>query len=587
MSEGRAERRSDVSNLDDVAGPRGSDRASWDLLDVALRVVGELDLEPVLAQLLEAARDLTGAQYAALGVLNEDGTRLERFLTVGIDDETRRLIGPLPTGHGVLGELIKHPTPLRLADVGEHPRSYGFPAGHPPMRSFLGVPILIGGQPFGNIYLTEKGDGELFDEQDERALVALAAFAGAGIDHARRFETAEAQRDQLARTVAALDASHQISRALGIETEVDAVLELVAKRGRALVGARALVLEALDGDDLIVAAGAGELPPGTIGQRVPLAGTLAEIALDSLVTQRLDDPVNQARFEEFGLGHRGVPARSGLVIPLILRGERYGALLAIDHLDSDAGYSTDEQRLLEAFAASAASALATAHSVTDALTRQRIAAGEQERARWARELHDETLQGLASTRLMLSAILKMGGWDDPERQEEPIPQAILKVIAQTQADIASLRGLITELRPAALDALGIEGAIQALADRAAQHGVTIDLNINLAYERGRHTERHTDELEAAAYRIVQEAITNARKHGHASHVRVDIEDDDTTVRITVTDDGDGFDPQASHDGFGLLGMRERTNLLGGQLTVHSAPGNGTTVQASMPGQRRS
>ena len=154
------------------------------VLSIARGVLSDLDLETVLGRVLDAARELTGARYAALGVLDEQRGALSRFVTVGIDDERRRAIGQLPTGRGVLGELIVHPTPLRLADVGAHPHSYGFPPGHPPMRTFLGVPVEVAGVAFGNLYLTDKEGGGEFTQEDEDALVVLAEFAGVAIDHA-------------------------------------------------------------------------------------------------------------------------------------------------------------------------------------------------------------------------------------------------------------------------------------------------------------------------------------------------------------------------------------------------------------------
>ena len=249
------------------------------VLDVARGVLAELDLDVVLERVVEAARDLTGARYAALGVLDRSRRELERFITVGIDDETRRRIGALPRGRGVLGELIDDPRPLRLADVGAHPHSYGFPPGHPEMSSFLGVPVLVAGGPFGNLYLTEKAGAEEFSEEDERAVVRLADLAGVAIDHARRYTTAERQRVELQRTVDALEAMIQIARALGGETDLENVLGLVAKRGRALVSARALVIEQEHAGEMVIVATAGKLPEGLLGQRVDVHDSLGAVAL--------------------------------------------------------------------------------------------------------------------------------------------------------------------------------------------------------------------------------------------------------------------------------------------------------------------
>jgi signal transduction histidine kinase len=541
-------------------------------------VLERLDVEVVLERLLESARELTGARYAALGVLNKSCTGLAQFLTVGIDEPTRRLIGPLPHGRGVLGELIRDPKPLRLSDAGSHPYSYGFPVGHPPMRSFLGVPILVDGCPYGNLYLTEKRDAAEFSEDDEQAAVLLAGFAGVAIDHANRFAESEFQRAELERTVNALDATIQIARALGGETDLRAILELVAKRGRALVSARALVIELLRGDQLELAAGAGELPAGLIGQRVGLENTVASAVLRSGTAKRLSDRLNRARFEQHGLGTFGVDAEDGLVVPLVFRDRRYGVLVAVDHLE-EGDFTTEHQRLLESFAASAATAVATAQSAADERRRQRLAAAEAERAKWARELHDETLQALGSLRLVLSAAARSGDL-------EALKRATAQSLKQLESDIATLRGLITELRPAALDQLGLEPAVLALVDRFCSGGLDVDAHVELALDGDSEKDRLETELETGIYRTVQEALTNAVKHGHARRAAVELVGDEQTVHVSVRDDGVGFDLTADTDGFGLLGMRERVELLGGEITIESAPGEGTQIAASLPAVRR-
>jgi len=213
------------------------------VLDLACGVLADLDLEAVLTRVLDSARELAGARYAALGVLDQSRRELERFITVGIDDASREKIGAAPRGHGVLGELITQPGVLRLDDVGEHPRSSGFPPGHPPMKSFLGVAIMVAGAPVGNLYLTEKVDGGQFSDQDEAALTVLAEFAGVAIDHAQRYAGLEARHAELERTVDALNATLQIADTVASEANTDAILELVAARGRARLWARALVID--------------------------------------------------------------------------------------------------------------------------------------------------------------------------------------------------------------------------------------------------------------------------------------------------------------------------------------------------------
>jgi signal transduction histidine kinase len=548
------------------------DSAARDVLSIARSVLAELDLEVVLNRVLESARELTGARYAALGVLSGSRTELERFLTLGIDERVRATIGALPRGRGVLGELIVHPEVLRLSDISEHPRSYGFPHGHPPMRTFLGVPIVVGGAPFGNLYMTEKAAGEQFTDADEEAVAMLAELAGFAIDHARRYTGTREHSDELERTVAALSATTQIARAVGAETDLDLILELVAKRGRALVNARLLVIELVQHDGLVVCAGAGELPENLLGRQVPLGDTAANAALRTRRPQRLQEQLTRARFDEHGLGTLGVQANGGLIVPLVFQNRSYGVLVAIDRLNDGPEFTVDDERLLEAFAASAATAVATAQSVASERQRQRLAAAEAERQRWARELHDDTLQSLSALRVGLSTAKRSG-------HRGSLEEAVTSAIDHLEEGITNLRALITDLRPASLDELGAAAAIHALGERAERHGIDVDVSIELA------DDRHIPEIETAMYRIVQEALSNASKHGKAKRAVVEIHEEGQDIQVSVRDDGIGFDPTHRTDGFGLLGMHERVQLLQGSFQLESSPGQGTKIVVSFPVKR--
>jgi GAF domain-containing protein len=298
--------------------------AQAEILELARSVLSDLDLQALLERIAASARELTGARYAALGVLDAGGARLERFVTVGLDERTRRDIGPPPVGLGVLGELIRDPRPLRLTSVKDHPRSYGFPIGHPPMERFLGVPILLDGRPYGNLYLTDKQDSD-FTEADEAAVVTLAGFAAIAIDHAERLTRFQGRTDELESTVAALDATVQIAQALAGETDVQTILNLVAKRGRALAAASAAVIEHIDDDgDRSVAAVAGDLPRELRGR--PLDS-------DREVVLELD---------------------------LVFRGRRLAALVLLGPLEDPDALGDGQRRLLAGFASSAATALGAA-----------------------------------------------------------------------------------------------------------------------------------------------------------------------------------------------------------------------------------
>jgi signal transduction histidine kinase len=399
------------------------------------------------------------------------------------------------------------------------------------------------------------------------------------IDHARRYSGLASRQDEVRRTVDALDATVEIARALGGDTDLGVIFGLIANRGRALVSARTVVIEHKHKGEMLIAAGAGELPEGLLGQRVDVRDSVAGAALRTGTTLRLEDVPSRARFARRGLGCLGVRAEAGLVVPLLFQGRGHGVLVAVDRLQDGPAFNTEDQRLLEAFAVSAAAAAANAETVERERRRQRLAVAEQERACWARELHDETFQSLAALRLGLVSHLEGA---DPESMTEPIRRAV----AQLETDLGSLGSLIADLRAVTLDELGIDAAIEDLAERARSHGVEVSLGVELAYEQGRAPGRHKSELETTIYRIVQEALTNTQRHSGAPHAWVNIEGDQAAVRITVRDDGSGFDTTATNGGRGLLGMHERVELLDGTLHIQSAPGHGTTLRSEQNSRPR-
>ncbi|HKB50582.1 MAG TPA: GAF domain-containing sensor histidine kinase [Solirubrobacterales bacterium] len=520
------------------------------LIDVGRGLVAQLDLEAVLGEVVEVARELTGARYAALGILDEDRRELERFIYVGIDEPTRAMIGNLPRGRGVLGELIRNPAPLRLHEVGEHPRSYGFPAGHPPMRSFLGVPIVVRGQAYGNLYLTEKEGGD-FDAGDEEAATILAEWAAVTIFNVRLYAQSEEERGALERAVHGLEATTEISRAVGAQTDRARVLETIAKRTRALVGAGSLLVLLNDGGRYELVATAGECGAEPVGRYLTIEAGEAAEALRAVQ----------------GLG---IDARAALLAPLNFRGRSLGAIVALDRLEEGPDFYAEDERLLTAAAASAATAVATVQSVTEERLRQSMRTTERERARWARELHDSVLQGLGSRRVLLSSALKRGAGSGLEA-------AVAQALEEMGHDIDELRGLITELRPATLDQLGLRAALEDLAERF-EHGGEVEVATDLSIG----AERLDPELETAVYRLVQESLTNVAKHAEAESVMLQATVGEGRLTVLISDDGRGFDPTAERSGFGLAGMRERVELTGGELQIESKPSSGTKVMASLP-----
>ena len=551
-------------DCDDAAVPTEAAQAER-LLEAGRALVAELDLEAVLDRLLVTARELTGARYAAIGVLDAERRGLERFLTSGIDPATHAAIGDLPRGRGILGLLIDEPHPIVLADVGAHPRSFGFPAGHPPMATFLGLPLLIRGEAWGNLYLTEKQGGE-FGDADLHVAGVLADWAAIAIDHARLYQVSLERSIELERAVEGLEATTAIARALGSETDLDRVLELIVKRGRALVRARTVVLLLARGERLVAAAGAGQLDAGTLGASLSAGESVAGEVLRSGRPERIADVSVRLGVHDDELRIAG--AETALLVPLRYRERALGVLCAFDRLDAEPEFGDRDEELLLTFAASAATAVATAQSVEAERLRHSLRSAEQERSSWARELHDETLQGLGALGVLLSTGLRSGG--------EALEQAARQATEQLTTEIANLRALITELRPPALDQLGLVAALEGLGRRAADvDGLDVGLDVRV-------DELELDpELKTAVYRLVQEALTNVGKHARAARVDVAVEQSADRLRLRVTDDGGGFDVAEPTAGFGLEGMRERAALMGGELEIETS-GAGTAIAATFP-----
>ena len=345
------------------------------------------------------------------------------------------------------------------------------------MHSFLGVPVLIRGNAWGNLYLTDKQGGD-FDAADEQTAVILADWAAVAIENASLYLRLQQRRDELEQVVQGLEATTAIARAVGAETQLDRVLELIVKRGRALVDARAMVILLRDGDEMEVAACAGEAEPDVVGRRIPVEGSTSGGLLRGTRPERIRDVANRLRISSDRLG---VPdAHTALLVPLEFRGRALGVLVAFDRIGAEMEFGAEQETLLQSFAASAATAVATAQTVEHERLRESMAAAEQERRRWARELHDETLQGLAGFQVLLSSALRRSDAASLER-------AVRTAVEQIGTEIEKLRMLITELRPAALDELGLQPAIESLASRvAAVEGLEVETEVS-ARRRGRAT----------------------------------------------------------------------------------------------------
>ena len=532
------------------------------LVDAGIAISSELSLDAVLQKLTEAAAELTGARYAALGVIDQSGQGLERFLTHGIGPETHAAIGDLPRGRGILGVLIHDAAPLRLHDLREHPRSVGFPPNHPPMRSFLGVPIVLRGVAYGNLYLTEKAAGEDFTPEDEELVSLLAAQAAVAIENARLYESAT-------RWLRQLEVLNEVGNALVGETDLPRLLELVADRLRELVDARlVLIVLPTQEDTLRVAAASGEHTDDLVNTHVARStsksGRVLERRRSERVDSVLDDPeVDQEIARRFAV-------TSGLYVPLILHDRPIGVITAHDRLGADSRFSDEDLRLAETFASRAAVAVDLSERVARDALRRVVAAQELERKRLARELHDETGQALTSILLGLKEVEEARS----PRQAQEAASALRELVVAT---LHSVRQLAVELRPKALDDFGLVPALERLAETFAdQAGIEVDF-------QAAGVDRLPPEVETALYRIVQEALTNVIKHAQASHVSVVLTRRNGAVTAVIEDDGRGFEATGTDGaGLGLVGIRERLGLLDGRLAIESTQGSGTTIVAEVP-----
>jgi signal transduction histidine kinase len=528
------------------------------LVEAGIALTSELSLDAVLERLVRVAAELTGARYAALGVIDREGHGLERFVAHGLDADEQRAIGDRPRGRGILGLLIEDARPLRLADLSTHPRSVGVPEHHPPMRSFLGVPVVLRGVAYGNLYLTEKQDATEFTSADEEVVTLLAAQAAVAIENARLYEAAT-------RWSRHLESLNEVAAALAGETDLERQLDIIARRLREIVGARGVAISLVRPDGRLEVAVSSGIDLAGI---VLSAGSKTARVLSRATSERVDHVAADAEIDQ-ALAER-VGARSALFVPLVLRDRAIGVITVVDRLGRDPSFADDHLRVVETFAPRAAVAVDLSQRVARSALRRAVAAQELERRRLARELHDETGQALTSILLGLRAI-------EDARTPVEAREAVADLRGLVVSTLQSVRRLAVELRPKALDDFGLLPALRRLG-QSVREGGSIDVQV----EARLGDSRLAPEIETAVYRIVQEAITNAVRHAEARHVSVVLTRKNGRVSVVIEDDGKGFDPSARSAGLGLLGMRERVELLDGGLVVDSSPGVGTTLLLDLP-----
>lgn len=530
----------------------GRDRLDG-LIDAILAITSGLKLDATLRAIVHTAAELVDARYGALGVRGYDH-RLVEFVYEGIDEETRHLIGSLPEGRGVLGALIEEPKPIRLDDISRHPASVGFPLHHPPMRTFLGVPVRIRDEVFGNLYLTEKADGQPFSDDDEVLVQALAAAAGIAVDNARLFEESRTRE-------AWIEATRDIGTQMLAGADPAMVFRLIAEEALTLMaGAATLVAVPLDDeapacevDDLVIVEVAGEISPAVKQMTVAVSGT----SIGGVFHDR-----TPRRFDRLDLAVDG-PVEPGpaLVLPLRAADTVAGVLVALRSADEQP-FSDKQLDMMAAFADQAALAwrLATAQR------QMREVEILTDRDRIARDLHDHVIQRLFAVGLTLQGAAA--------RARVPaVRESIYSSIDDLQEIIQEIRSAIFDLHAGPSRATGLRHRLDKVIDQ-------------LAIPALHTTVQYTGPLSVVdtvlanhAEAVLREAVSNAVRHANATSlaINVSVEDD---VRVEVVDDGVGISGDITESG--LRNLRQRADDAGGEFTVENMPTGGTLLRWSAP-----
>ena len=530
-----------------------------------LTVGTDLDLGAVLHRITEAAVALVDAQYGALGVLDESGTGLAEFITVGIDEETHAAIGALPKGHGLLGLIIREGTSLRLADLHEHPASEGFPPNHPPMRSFLGVPIRIRGHVFGNLYLTDKISGEVFTDIDEELVEGLAAAAAVAIDNARLYERMEKREAMLA-------AFQTVVTALLAGAGRNEILAIIARRAAQLVEAdvAAVALPTSLPDELVVEVAEGLGATVIDGMRFSRHESVSGEVLDSGAPARLEDASSDHR--EHGplqsIGDVGPALFVPLHAPLHADGQPFGTLMVGRRAGSPT-FGPPELDIVTSFAAQAS--LVVHHEHQRDLVQQMALLEDQERI--GRDLHDTVIQGLFATGLSLQGASRL--ITEPEARRR-----VASAVDDLDVIVRHIRTVIFDVET---DRRGDEGFRRQALGVVEEAGRSIGHEPRLLFE-GPVDTIIDDDLTGDLLATLRESLSNVARHAQARHVLVEIRAAES-IAITVIDDsvGPGARPRPGHGpGHGVRNMAQRAEARGGTFSISPGPNGGTVVHWQVP-----
>ncbi len=534
-----------------------------------LSLFSDLSLDGVLRRIIQAARDLSRARYAALGIPDGKGG-LDAFITLGMTDEEIKQIPHQPVGDGLIGEMIRTGRSIRIPEISDHSRSVGFPAGHPKMRSFLGVPIAAYGRPLGQIYLTDKQGADEFSPQDQRLIEMLAAHAAAAIENARLYRQALESESELTQRNLELELVNSLATTTSSATELDALLEVMLERLIAIFGAGAgefYLREETEGS-FYKALHRGEVIEALweTDRFRPGEGLIGQVAKEGkpLWTPDLADEENflSSAVSDAGFG-------SMVCVPLIAPGQVVGVLCLV--FQGERVIDEREIGLLEAVGAGVGIAVENAR-----LNRQtRRLAVLEERERIGMDLHDGIIQSVYAVGLTLEYI-RIQIDEDPEQAIQRLEQAIEGL----DAVIGDLRSYILDLQPSRIQVDDLHGALERLI-REFKSNTLVDTELITEPEALEQLERDTA---SELFLIAQEALANTAKHAFATKVWLSVRQIDEDVSLQVIDNGRGFDTdkEPGRLGHGLSNMSERARQIGGRFEIVSNPGGGTTVTVRMP-----
>jgi signal transduction histidine kinase len=534
----------------------GRDRKDM-LLEAGLTLASELSLPIVLQRIVDLATQVTDARYGALGVIGE-GDRLIEFVTAGVSARQRQAIGDLPTGRGVLGLLIHEPRPVRIKNIADHPQSVGFPANHPPMRSFLGAPIQAMGRVFGNIYLADKMSAEEFSQDDEDALVVLATQAGVAVANASLYEEVRSRERWL-------DALRDITERVLTANAERSLLDSIAEHARDLADAdvATIATTSVVPGELVVSAAAGERASQLLGQTVPIEGSISGAVISSGEGMNFDDVSLDPRGYQpiIKLGRHG-PA---FFVPLRAPGGLRGTLM-VANLKGGKRFPAETRRLVVSLADAASVALD--YDRTQAELRRLGLLEERERI--AKELHDGIIQSLFAVGMSLQGTALVAG--NPETTGR-----IERAVEQLDGVIRDLRNYIFGLRPGILADRQLDQALHDLGEEMQSRSrEMVEVSVDPA------VAARLSAYSADLVQLTREALSNVARHAHATRAKVRLGREGSNAVLTVEDDGIGLDGEKNTAGNGLRNMRERAKKLGGRLEIDSEKGKGTTLRLAFP-----